>query len=307
MQAFLLEDSDRALCLPTPEADRGVELLTASAQDEVLAFLQKRPIHTAIVAGMIRDNGLSSPFNRGTFYGYRNSIGRLEGVALIGHANLIETVSDRALQAFAQTAQDCTTAHMIMCEEDRIDKFWAYYAPAGQEMRFACRELLFELRWPVGVSTQLCKLRVATAQDLELVIPVHAELAEAESGLDPREKDPLGFGNRCARRIAQGRTWVLTEGNKLVFKADVITETPDTTYLEGIWVNPDVRRHGYGRVCMSQLARMLLWRTKSICLFVNDENEEAQAFYKQAGYHLRSVYDTIFLKSDSPVPSKVRK
>jgi predicted GNAT family acetyltransferase len=296
MQASLLEDSERALCLPAPGSDSSVELLSDSAQDEVLAFLQRRPIHTAIIAGIIRDNGLASRFNRGTFYGYRNSIGQLEGVALIGHATLIETVSDRALQAFAETAQDCTTAHMIMCEEDRIDKFWAYYAPAGKEMRFACRELLLELRWPVDVSSQLYKLRMATPQDLELVIPVHAELAQAESGLDPREKDPIGFASRCARRIEQGRTWVLTEGTKLLFKADVITETPDTTYLEGIWVNPDVRRHGYGRVCMSQLARMLLWRTKSICLFVNDENEEAQAFYKQEGYHHRSVYDTIFLK-----------
>jgi len=29
---------------------------------------------------------------------------------------------------------------------------------------------------------------------------------------------------------------------------------------------------------------------------VNDENDEGQKFYKQAGYHLRTVYDTIFLK-----------
>lgn len=296
MQASLLEDPSKSLCLPAPGADPGVELLSDSAKDEVLAFLQRRPIHTALISGIVRDNGLSSPLNRGTFYGYRNFFGQLEGVALVGHATLMETVSDLALQAFAETAQGYTTSHMIMCEEDQINKFWAYYAPAGQEMRFACRELLLELRWPVDVSSQLCKLRLATAQDLELVIPVHAELAEAESGLDPRELDPIGFANRCARRIDQGRTWVLTNGKKLVFKADVITETPDTTYLEGIWVNPDARRHGYGRACMSQLASMLLWRTKSICLFVNDENEEAQAFYRQAGYHLRTVYDTIFLK-----------
>jgi predicted GNAT family acetyltransferase len=47
---------------------------------------------------------------------------------------------------------------------------------------------------------------------------------------------------------------------------------------------------------MSQLARTLLWRTKSICLLVNDENEDARRFYQQVGYHLRTVYDTIFLK-----------
>ena len=120
-------------------------------------------------------------------------------------------------------------------------------------------------------------------------------MALEESGVDPRVKDADGFAARCARRVKQGRTWVLMEDGDLIFKADVVTETPETTYLEGVWVNPRARRQGYGRSCMSQLARMLMWRTKSISLFVNDENDEALTFYKQSGYHLRSVYDTIFL------------
>jgi len=75
-----------------PQADVTVTTreLTDDEQNEVLAFLAERPIHTVCLAGFIRDNGLSSPHNRGTFYGCRNSEGRLEGVALIGHATLIE-------------------------------------------------------------------------------------------------------------------------------------------------------------------------------------------------------------------------
>src|SRR5207249_9985914 len=113
----------------------------------------------------------------GTFYGCRNYLGQLEGVALIGHATLMETISDRALQAFAETAQQCKSVHMIMCEEDRIDKFWGYYAAAGQEMRRACRELLLELRWPIEVSQSIPQLRLATVDDLDLLVPVHAEMA----------------------------------------------------------------------------------------------------------------------------------
>ena len=183
-----------------------------------------------------------------------------------------------------------------MCEENRIDQFWSSYAVAGQDIRRACRQLLLELRWPVEVSQPVPDLRLATVEDLDLLLPVHAEMALDESGIDPRHQDGGGFLQRYVRRIEQGRTWVLTEADKLQFKADVVAETPDTAYVEGVWVNPEARRQGYGRRCMSQLARMLLWRTKSICLFVNDENEDARRFYKQAGYHLRTVYDTIFLK-----------
>src|SRR2546423_14541052 len=83
-----------------------VQALTNGQEDEVLAFLSARPLHTVFMAGMIRDNGLESPFNRGTFYAYRNEAGKLEGVALVGHATLIEARSEAALQAFAKEAQN---------------------------------------------------------------------------------------------------------------------------------------------------------------------------------------------------------
>lgn len=295
MQASTLTTRHLNRYLPLSSSTATIFPLEDCDQTAVLNFLERRPIHTAHLAGMVRDNGLHNPLNRGTFYGYRNYLGELEGVALIGHATLLETSSDEALQAFAKIAKRCTTVHMVMCEENRIENFWSHYAGEGQEMRHACRELLFELRWPIEVSP-VANLRPATLEDLPLLAPVHAQMAFEESGVDPRQQDPTGFYERYARRIEQQRTWVLTEDGKLLFKAEVVAETPETTYIEGVWVNPAIRRQGVGHRCMSQLARMLLWRTKSICLFVNDENVDAQRFYKQAGYHLRTVYDTIFLK-----------
>lgn len=273
----------------------GIAVLTNSERAETLDFFAQRGINAAFFAGIVHDNGLESSFNRGTFYGYRTSSGQLEGVALIGHATLIEAVTDEALHALAEVAHRCHSAQMIMCEENRLEKFWQFYAEAGQEMRRASRQLLLELRWPVQVSGNTSKLRLATAADLEMLMPVHAELALEESGVDPRSEDAAGFAERYRRRIQKGRTWVLTDGQQLVFKAEVASTTPQTTYLEGIWVNPEYRRKGFGQSCMSQLTRMLMWRAKSVCLFVNDENDEAQRFYRQAGYHLRTVYDTIFL------------
>jgi len=77
-------------------------VLTTGEESEVLSFLSARPVHTVIMASFIRDNGLVSPLNRGTFYGCRDEEGRLVGVALIGHATLVETESDDALAAFAR-------------------------------------------------------------------------------------------------------------------------------------------------------------------------------------------------------------
>ncbi|MGI8898773.1 MAG: hypothetical protein ACR2IB_10305 [Pyrinomonadaceae bacterium] len=96
--------------------------LTHEFEAEVLDFLSERPMHTVAMTGFIRDNGLVSELNRGMFYGCRNRQGKLEGVALIGHATLMETRSDRALQAFADLARQSATPHLIMGEEERIDE-----------------------------------------------------------------------------------------------------------------------------------------------------------------------------------------
>lgn len=290
--------ADIAPVLKAPRL-RAIEVMTSRLTDvdkvEVLSFLAQRPIHTVTMVGFIHDNGLVSPLNRGTFYGCRNYEGQLEGVALIGHATLFETVTDRALEALAEIAQTCTNAHMIMGEKEQIDCFWDHYAEAGQGMRHACREWLFELKWPIEALPAVPGLQLATSAELDLIVPLQAELAFAESGVNPLERGPEGFRQRCARRIEQGRTWIWIETGEILFKADVVSDTPSVIYLEGIWTNPNRRSQGYGLRCLSQLGGNFLCRAKSVCVLVNEENEMAQKFYQRAGYKLRGVYDTIFL------------
>jgi len=272
-----------------------VSKLTSECQTEVLEFLSRRPIHNVGMIGFIRDNGLVSRLNRGTFYACRNHSGELEGVALIGHATLMETKTDRALEAFADLARRCGRKHMIMGEQEQIETFWSYYSEDEQAMRRVCREHLFQLTWPVPVHEEVPELRLATPGDIELLMPIHARMAFEESGIDPLERDAAGFRDRCARRIEQNRTWVWTEQDRVMFKADVVADTSDVVYLEGIWVAEEMRNSGYGLRCLSQLCRRLLQETESICVLVNDNNRPAQALYDRAGFKRIALYDTIFI------------
>lgn len=263
---------------------------------EVQGFLAARPLHTVTLSSMVRDNGLVNPLNRGTFYGCRNAEGHLEGVALIGHAMLFEARTAAALKAFARVAQSSFKTHMILAEQDRIKDFWASYAESGQTLRLACRELMFVTRGPVAVHEEARELRVATLADLELIVPVHAQMAYEESGVNPLAVDAEGFRKRCARRIEQGRVWVWVSEGRLIFKADVVAETSDCIYLEGIYINEEERGRGYGAQCLSQLSKILLTRAASICLLVNDKNERARRLYLGTGYKQHSVYETLFLR-----------
>src|SRR5262245_44998810 len=88
--------------------------LAAANEDEVVAFLAERSIHTFGMAGFIRDNGLVSPHNRGTFYASRGEDGQLDGVALIGRFVLFETRSEASIKAFARVAQKYPTVHLLL-------------------------------------------------------------------------------------------------------------------------------------------------------------------------------------------------
>ncbi len=281
--------------LPSANVTVFTEPLTNQEETEVIAFLAERPLHTVCMAGLIRDNGLESILNRGRFYACRNSEWRLEGVALIGHATLIEARTTRAMKEFASIAQASAGTHMILGDEEQIELFWDLYADQGQEMRRSARELLFELKTAIEVTDPLENLRPAKLEDLELIVPVHAELAFAESGINPLETDPEGFRDRCARRIVKGRVWVVVSDQRLVFKADIQADTPDVIYLEGIYAEPTERGKGLAGRCLSQLAQNLLRRTRSICVLVNEERTGLHSFYRLANFKCRECFVSIFL------------
>lgn len=274
------------------------EPLARDAEAEVVEFLSERPVHVVNMLGLIADNGLVSPQNRGTFYACRDERGRLEGVALIGHATLFEVRTPRALRAFAHAAQTRPNLHLVLGESWPVAEFWHHYRPEGQPMRLAYRELLFQMDRgediPVGEAVE--GLRLATREDLPLVMPAQARMVEDESGIDPRLSDPEGFRRRCEQRIDRGRTWVLTDGGRLVFKAEVMAEADGVVYLEGVYVAPKARGRGRGLRCLSHLTGELLGRADSVCLLVNERNEAAHAFYRRAGFRFECHYDTIFLR-----------
>jgi ribosomal protein S18 acetylase RimI-like enzyme len=270
--------------------------LAANGAAEVLEFLGERPVHTVIMSGLIQDNGLESPQNRGRFFAYRGRGRALEGVALIGHATLIEARSEEALAAFALITGKVSGVKMILGEQDRIERFWKFFSAKKSVAHFHRQELLFEQRWPLSSFPKVAGLRPATIEELELVAEAHGRMAEEELGVNPLIIDPEGFRQRCARRIRQERVWVWIRNERLMFKADVVAATAAANYLEGVYVDPKERGKGYGARCLAQLTRCLLKRTQAVCLLVNEHNRVAQGLSRKAGYTVTGCYQTIFLR-----------
>jgi len=273
-----------------------LRLLKNSDEQEVFAFLKIRPVHTVVMTSLIQDNGLENADNRGKFYGYRNSTGRLEGVALIGHTTLVEARSEDSLMAFALIArQSETPIHFMMSDGATIETFWKYYAGGNRSPRLICSELLFELQFPFLAQECKWNVRIADASELEQIAVAHDEVAFIESGSSPLAKDREGFLKRCLKRIRRKRTFVVFENGKLIFKADIVAETSQVVYLEGIYVAPEYRGQSVGSSCLANLALQLMERVENVCLLSNIEFKNAHRSFAKAGFKNTDSCQTIFV------------
>lgn len=263
---------------------------------EVLKFLTIRPVHSVVMTSFINDNGIVSELNRGKFYGYRNISGTLEGVALIGHSTLVEARSDKALKALAITARKAETPiHLIMSSGTAAESFWQHMTNGLTRPHLTCTEALFEIAFPFSVEKSEWQIEHARMGYLMAVAEAQAEVAFMECGVDPMVEDREGFLKRVARRIEQNRVFVVLDGDNLVFKADIIAETEDVIYLEGVYVAPEYRGRGIGSKCLSKLSLKLLNRVENICMLSNVNFEGAHNSFLKAGYKNTDLSTTLFV------------
>src|ERR1700759_2704152 len=68
-----------------------------------------------------------------------------------------------------------------------------------------------------------------------------------EVGVDPRLGDGgRGYRRRVASLIAAGRAWARFENGEVVFKAEVGSQSPTVSQIQGGWVPPEWRGRGLG-------------------------------------------------------------
>jgi predicted GNAT family acetyltransferase len=267
---------------------------TASMEAEILSALAEPTLTNTVMAGFIRDHGLLSLQNRGRFYVCRNDRNHLEGVALIGHQVLFAALSENAIEGFASIARRDQSPHLLMGEHDPVQRFWSYYADHAQSPRHNCPVLFLQRREQFQSRQDISGLRLAVPEDLEFVVRAQAAMVLETSGVDPLQKDPIGFRQRYLRRIDKNRVWVLIKNRRLIFKLDVITGTPEASYIEGVYVSPDERGKGLGQSCLTEVGRRLMEHTNAINLFVENENARTTAFYLRLGFNIAGHYDLLY-------------
>lgn len=276
--------------LPEMAPQETRELLEAD-RAQVISLLMHDPVQSVILRGLIQDYGMCGAALRGSFYGHFINQ-QLVAVALIGH-QIMAFGTDEALPYFANKVLEVSArGYLILGPQTQVKILGSYLTQ--RETRRMSTQRLYVCQQPCQQPDRL-QLLLANFAELEVIVEAQAEMALEESGLDPRLTDLAGFRHRVAERVERKRVWVKIEDGKVVFKADVISDTPETVYLEGVWVHPDYRQRGIGKSCLKELAHLLLKDHQSICLLSNDEDTAAQQIYEQAGFVQAATYEARFL------------
>jgi GNAT superfamily N-acetyltransferase len=266
--------------------DLEIRRLIAGAEAQALGFLDQQPLKNLIMIGLIRDHGLESPSNRGTFYGCFLQ-DQLIGMALMGHCVLLSG-SRETIRHFAHLTclTDVSQVRMMLGEEGMMESFHRYLNQLSNRLTVhrTAPQLMLVLTDMEATNHRLEGLRRAYAGELDQVARMNAEGYFELNGIDPTTKDPAGFRERVLKRIEMGRVWVLNDEDGVAFKVDIVSMTDEAVYLEGILTRSDLRGTGLGSAALSALCRLLLRQHKAICLFANAENQRLLSFYNRIGF-----------------------
>ena len=250
--------------------------------DEILEFCREDPVERVYLEDAARRS-------LGTFAGLRSN-GRLRALCHVG-ANIVPSgVGCGGLAAVAAASR----AQMVIGEEGAVSELWdaaAAVLPEPREDRPG---------QPVYVLEDSCApgetgLRAATRDDLDLLLPVCARAHAEEVGVDPLDRDPDGFRWRTRSQIDDGRSWLWTEGDTILFKAEASAWTRGAVQLQQVWVDPEVRQRGYAQRGMRDLCNRLLASVPRVCLFVRADNAPAIHLYERIGMRRALSYRTLIL------------
>lgn len=130
----------------------------------------------------------------------------------------------------------------------------------------------------------LREARFATMRDLEALVPACAAMHKEEVGIDPMERDAVGYRERIRELVDRQRAVIRVVDGIIAAKCEFSAITSDAVQLMGVWTNPRFRRRGHGRALLREVCGHLARRGRIVTLFVNDFNRPAIALYEALGF-----------------------
>ena len=286
--------------------------LTARHADAAYAFLTAHGLRDVFLASKIEGGALAQPdgAGQGRFVGAFDGA-RMDGVIFFGNGGLVVFASDlpHVRRRFAEAAwEERARVRLIVGEWEQVSDFWSHLTASGLESTRDWREV-FMIATPESLSPERePRLRLATAADTVPLSDLAARAYQEETGLDPIATMGEGYLRHVAKSIEEESSYVLEDGGRLVFKADLSARCSIGAQIVGVFTEPDRRGEGLARRGTAEIARRLTDpgvanAVPAVCLFVREDNLPARRAYERAGFIPAMHYRRLFVDPASTRPT----
>jgi predicted GNAT family acetyltransferase len=281
-----------ALPIFRPVDERRVSVVRHAAA--VWRVLDEDPVGSCMVAARIADHGVD-PHSLGGELWTRRGVD--ESLCYAG-ANLVPLRGARAdLNAFADKAMSaarrCSSlvgrSEPVLTMWQRLENAWG---PA-RDVRESQPLMALDTMPSCALDTEVRQVR---RDELDAYLAASIDMFIGEVGVDPRLGDGgRGYRRRVANLIAAGRAWARFEHGEVVFKAEVGSQSPAVSQIQGVWVHPEQRGRGLGSTGTATLAAVIVGTGRIASLYVNDFNTVARATYERVGFTSVGTFATVLL------------
>ena len=270
-------------------------LLGPDDVDAALDLCARDPASHVFVASRILDGGLGSGST--SAYGWFDE-GRLSALVW-SVANVVPVgTSAQSWPALAahvrKVRRRCAS---FLGPRDEVAGLWREAGAAFPQPRAIRGEqpLMATRTPPSSLGVELDpRVRPARVDEVDLVLPAAEHMFTQEIGYRPYTGSPAFYRDSIWRLVRAGRTYVVVEDGRVIFKADVGSVALGACQIQGVWLTPQLRGQGLAAPMMAAaLEQAMLDHAPLATLYVNDFNAPALATYRRIGMERVGTFSTI--------------
>ena len=260
----------------------------------VARVLADDPVAGCMVAARVADHGVDPAVIGGELWTRR----RVDDSLCYAGANLIPLRGGPAdLRAFADQAMSTTRrcsslvgpADLVLPMWDRLQQGWG---PA-RDVRERQPLMALHCRPRCAADPGVRRVRV---DEIDAYLVAAVDMFIGEVGVDPRAGDGgRGYRRRVANLIAAGRAFARFEDGRVVYKAEIGSQSPAVGQIQGVWVHPEWRGRGLGTAGTAAVAAGVVDGGRIASLYVNSYNVVALAAYARVGFREVGTFATVLL------------
>ena len=210
-------------------------------------------------------------------------------IPLRGQREDLKAFADEAISASRRCSSLVGRAELVLPMWRRLKTAWG---PA-RDVREHQPLMALNSMPSCAIDTEVRQVR---PDELEAYLVAAIDMFIGEVGIDPRLGDGgRGYRRRVANLIASGRAWARFDHGEVIFKAEVGSQSPAVSQIQGVWVHPEWRGHGLGSAGTATLAAVIVGTGRMASLYVNDFNTVARATYARVGFTEVGAFATVLL------------